>query len=226
VNLLISFLDYARNRVRAVMRVLARGLNTTSRGKIHPNVITLTSFLAHIPIAWLIATTRFNLQSAILLLVFGLLDALDGEVARLQGRSSPAGMLLDATTDRMKEVILYIGVAAHIMHRAPVNNAVGLIDFDVFWGLLAVVAACGGSLLVSYVKAKGETAVASSSLDHAAVNRMFQDGLMRYEVRMAVLLIGLVSGKLCVAVVVIAVLAWMTAFGRLINISRALRVSS
>jgi hypothetical protein len=84
------------------------------------------------------------------------------------------------------------------------------------------VIACGASLSVSYVKAKGETAVAKSKLTASEVNRLLQDGLLRFEVRMFVLVIGLLSGRLILAVMVIAVMSTITALERLIKISRKL----
>lgn len=208
-------LDATRDAVRTIMRGVARGLHKLSGGKITPNMVTLTSLIAHLPIAYFIATESYIL-AAILLVIFGLMDALDGELARLTGKASPAGMLLDASTDRMKEVILYVGVAFALV----VN---GSDRFSPEYLAAFVVAACGGSLLVSYVKAKGETAVKDSNLSANQVNRLFQDGFMRYEVRMAALVLGLLFNALAIAVLVIALFAWYTAFIRLITIHRKLQ---
>lgn len=195
--------------MRAVMRRIARGLNTLSGGKISPNAITLFGFAMHVPIAWLVAM-QYNYWAAGLLVVFGLFDALDGELARLQGKASSAGMVLDASTDRMKEVLLYTGVAYSLIAQNLSNFAV--------WA----VAACGASLCVSYVKAKGETAVKDAKLTPNQINRLFADGLMRFEVRMAVLVIGLLSNRLALAVVIIAISSTLTALARLVRITRAL----
>ena len=85
------------------------------------------------------------------------------------------------------------------------------------------VIACGASLCVSYIKAKGETAVAGGKLTANEVNRLFQDGLARFEIRMFVLIVGLLSGRVILAVIIIALLSTYTAFERLIKISRKLR---
>lgn len=204
-----EFLDACRRLVRGFMTVIARGLNRLSGGKISPNMITIISLLMHVVIAWWIADGQLR-TAAVALVIFGLFDALDGALARLQNRAGNAGMLLDATTDRMKEVLLYIGAAAF------------LVDQDLAGYAVWAVAACGGSLLVSYVKAKGETAVTGTKLTANEINRLFQDGLMRYEIRMLVLVIGLAADRLPAALVIIALSAWLTAFGRLVNISRRL----
>lgn len=200
MKIINQIIEYIRVNVRKVMVAIARFLNSVTGGKLSPASVTIIGLLFHIPIAWLIAT-RHNLKAAVLLLFFGLFDALDGSLARLQGKASNSGMLLDASTDRMKEVMLYTGAAVALV-------AQGLA----YWAAWAVVA-CGASLTVSYVKAKGETAV--KGLPANEVNRLFQDGIMRFEVRMAALLIGLVSNRLAWAVTFIAITSSITAIGRL-----------
>jgi CDP-diacylglycerol---glycerol-3-phosphate 3-phosphatidyltransferase len=197
--------------VRTFMRRVAVYMDRWSHGRITPNGITIFGAVMHIPIALLIASGH-PLWASVLLVVFGLFDTLDGELARLQGRASVAGMLLDASTDRMKEVLLYTGAGYYLStgdHPA--------------WAAWAV-AACGAALCVSYVKAKGEAAIASSKTEipHAILNRMFADGLLTFEMRMAVLIVGLISGYIGYALAGIAVLGSYTAVQRLVRISRKL----
>jgi hypothetical protein len=85
------------------------------------------------------------------------------------------------------------------------------------------VAACGASLCVSYIKAKGETAVKEKNFSPNEINRMFQDGLFRFEVRMFILAAGLLSNRLILAVIVITIGSSLTALSRLISISRKLK---
>lgn len=207
-----TFLDMCRAIVKTWMRHIARALNTLSGGKLSPNTVTIVGLVAHLPIAWLIATNHYWWAAATLV-IFGLFDALDGELARLQNRASSAGMLLDASTDRMKETALYCGAAFSLINTARPVFAV--------WA----VAACGASLCVSYVKAKGETAVSGGKLTPNEINRLFQDGLLRFEIRMSILVIGLLSGRLALAIVLIAIFSTITAFERLIKITYKLRVS-
>ncbi len=210
-----DFLDGCKDAVRKVMRVLARGLNKLTRGRLHPNSVTLFGLLAHVPIAFFIANGRFG-WAAVLLVVFGLFDTLDGELARLQGRTSSLGMLLDSVSDRMKEVLLYTGVGYYLTQTAAQDaKNVG------YFAMLAV-AACGGSLLVSYVNAWGEVVVTYHHQRHQAVNQGFRSGFLRYEVRMFLLLLGLLFHWLVPIVFLIAVLSWLTAMERLITINKQL----
>lgn len=205
-----KLLDILRDAVRSVMNQIARALNAITGGRLSPNTVTLFGLLMHLPIAWLIAQSYFG-YAAILLVVFGLFDALDGALARLQGKSSNAGMLLDASTDRMKEVILYSGAAFALVNMG-----------QAYWAVWAV-AACGASICVSYIKAKGETAVAGGKLSANEVNRLFQDGLGRFEIRMFILIVGLLANELGIALAVITALSTFTAFERLIKITAKLK---
>lgn len=206
MQLLYRLLDGCRKIVRRGMHRIAVALNHMSGGHISPNMITLVGLSAHIPIAYCIAIGQFTV-AAVLLVVFGLFDTLDGELARLQHTSSSAGMVLDASTDRMKEVMLYAGVAYALSGSSAVVWAV---------------TACGASLCVSYIKAKGETAVSDQNLTPNQINRLFQDGLARFEVRMVLLIIGLLTGQLVPVLILITILAVYTAFSRLITIMKVL----
>lgn len=211
---LITPLDASRDYVRARMTTLAGWLHRTSDGRLQPDHITYIGFVMHIPVALAIAFDAFVL-AAVLLVVFGLFDALDGALARLQSSSSDAGMLLDASTDRLKEIFIYTG-AAYAM--------ITFLDQPI--GAVWAVVACGASLSVSYVKAKGETAVKDTSLSTSQVNRLFADGLMRFEVRMGVIVVGLIANQLLIALIIVAILSSYTAFARLLRISRTLKQAS
>ncbi len=73
----------------------------------------------------------------------GAADVLDGRIARARGLAGPRGAFLDSTLDRFAEVGAFVGLAVY--YRASA-------------GAVAIVAtALGGSLLVSYARARGES---------------------------------------------------------------------
>ena len=209
MKLLDQFIDIIRNAIKALMSALAIALNKATGGKLSADVITLIGLFSHIPIAWLIAVQK-NYLAAGLLVFFGLFDSVDGALARAQKKSSSRGMLLDASTDRIKEVILYIGASSALVASGYAG-----------WAGWAV-AACGASLVVSYVKAKGETAISDKKLSPSDINRIFADGIMRYEIRMFVLIVGLLTNTLRYALVFIALTSALTAIGRFYKISQKL----
>jgi CDP-diacylglycerol--glycerol-3-phosphate 3-phosphatidyltransferase len=79
----------------------------------------------------------------------GVADVLDGRLARARQLSSPYGKFIDSTLDRFVETAAFLGFAAYFAGRP--------------WGPLVVAAGLGGSLLVSYAQARGETVGVSGS---------------------------------------------------------------
>lgn len=73
----------------------------------------------------------------------GIADILDGRVARSMGIGSPRGAFLDSSLDRFAEVGVFAGLAV-FFHGQPL-------------AALAVATGLGGSLLVSYTRARGES---------------------------------------------------------------------
>ncbi len=204
-----KLLDAVKANVRKPIRVFARMLNTATGGTLHPNAVTCFGLLMHLPIAYFIAQGEL-VFAAILLVVFGLFDALDGELARLQKRASNTGMLLDSITDRMKEVILYGGIVSYLLSQGADTSAI--------WAIFAL----GGSMLTSYINAWGDVVMSKAGARNHKANEGFRGGLMRFEVRMFLLVVALFANQLRVFVVVIAILAWFTAFQRLALIIRKL----
>lgn len=186
--------------VRKVMAHIAMWLHRVSKGRITPNMITWTGVIVHVPIAVLIGMGYFW-QGAILLVIFGLFDTIDGELARRTGQSSPSGMVLDASTDRVKETFIHAGIAYYLATSANP-------EFAVFAAL-----ALGFSLSVTYLKAKAEVAYAvvhKGKVDHHTLNRMFSDGIFPFEVRMALVVVGLLTGYIVIAEILICLGAWQS----------------
>ena len=206
----MQIFDPVRRLIRLLIRKVAGSINRISRGSIHADLITSIGAVAHVLIAWLIAVQQF-IPAAILLVFFGLFDTLDGELARLQGLSSPQGMLLDASMDRLKEASIYVGIVFVLAHGGhPLSAAFAA-------------AACGASLSVSYVKAKGEAAIASqTNMGHEALNRFFKEGILTFELRMILIIIGLLFNRLAIVSAFIAILAFLTVIQRLLLIRKRL----
>jgi archaetidylinositol phosphate synthase len=78
------------------------------RLKIKPNYITITAFAVGLLSAISIGFNRL-LIALILLWISGLLDVLDGSVARIMGTSSALGAYMDLIFDRMVEAFIILG---------------------------------------------------------------------------------------------------------------------
>ena len=83
------------------------------RVKATPNQITLLSFLIGLYSAYLFSQSSFisTLIAAVLLQVSIIVDCVDGELARYTRQFSKLGAWLDAVTDRVKEYMVFLGLA-------------------------------------------------------------------------------------------------------------------
>ena len=205
-----SILEGIREGVRGIMNGFAKLINTLTGGKLHPNVITITSFLMHIPIGYFIYRGDF-LVAGLLLIVFGLFDALDGALARLQNRSSHFGMFLDSLTDRLKEVIIYVGIGAYL---STIANS----DLMV-WSI----AALGISIIISYTNAWGEVIVTRAGISTKQTNKTFRGGIMSFDVRMFLLVVGLLFDVLPAIIVIITIFGVITIIERTIIVANKVR---
>jgi phosphatidylglycerophosphate synthase/putative flippase GtrA len=106
-----------------------------------PNAITSVSFAFALGAGVGVAAGRFALGGW-LFIVAGALDFLDGRVARSTGRTSKSGAALDSILDRYVESALIVGLAWYYRHD---------------WVLVPCLLALTGSLLVPYVRARGES---------------------------------------------------------------------
>jgi len=207
--------DIIEKLLRKLTRVAAKGLNWLSRGYVHPNDITIFVLVMHLPIAVLIATNHM-LWAAAVLIIFSLLDTLDGELARLQKKVSDVGGLLDAVSMRMKELFIYSGL---IYLLSTTNQSP--------YFLLATMVACGAALITPFINTKGEAIIATygHELSYDRLSRMFGRGLVPYEVRIVAIIIGLILGMhiLLWVMVGLAVLTTFTMLERLVSIIRGMR---
>ena len=95
-----------------------------------------------------------------LTLITGLLDTLDGALARELHQARKRGAFLDSVLDRYTELWIYVGIWAYF-HR--LGGATLLITLTMFFVLF-------GSLMVSYTRARAE------GLDVSCVVGLFQRG--------------------------------------------------
>lgn len=83
-----------------------------------------------------------------LILVSGVVDTLDGQVARQAARTTRFGAFYDSTLDRVGDGASFIGIAAYLLHAPGIRWR----DAAVLLCMVGVLAA----LLVSYMRARAE----------------------------------------------------------------------
>lgn len=117
------------------------------RAGIHPNAITTMGFAVTLMSGWFFHLDHVR-TAGVFILLGGLLDILDGRVARESGLASKFGSFYDSTLDRISEIVVYIGLASLY------NNVHSEMD-DVAM-IYVIMLAMGGSIMVSYTRARAE----------------------------------------------------------------------
>ncbi|WP_165492257.1 CDP-alcohol phosphatidyltransferase family protein [Egibacter rhizosphaerae] len=129
-----------------------------------------------------------------LVMATGLLtDAVDGAVAREQGRPTRFGSFFDSVADRVGDAAVF-GLLVWLVADRPVLLAIALVAF-------------AAALITSYVRAKAESLGWRASV-----------GLLERPERMVILVVGVVFDLVPVAVVVLAVGGVATVLQRVIAV--------
>ncbi len=164
-----------------------------------PNAVTLIGFAVTLGAAYLVGSNRL-LAGGIVFLLGGGLDLLDGALARLTGRVTPFGALLDSVLDRLGEASLFVGLAVYSL-RAGFSDRYLLLFIIVL--LLALIL----SQTVSYLRARGE-----------GLGVATRAGLMTRPERVVLLGIGLMIHQIEWVLLVVAVVSGFTLLQRLFTI--------
>lgn len=162
------------------------------RTGLSPNAFTLTGFAAVVLDAVLIALGYPQLAGVLLIAALAL-DSLDGAVARATGRGSAFGAFLDSTLDRWAEVAIFFGMAVYLQG-SWIDQVV------IYWAIC-------GSLLVSYTRARAE-----------GIGVQCKEGFFTRFERVVVIIVGLLTLQFTLANGLIALLATLTAFQRLVYV--------
>ena len=122
--------------------------------RVTPNMITTTGFILNLGVAGIFvygaesgarSDHTFVGWAGVGILVAGLFDMLDGQVARMANASSRFGALYDSVIDRYSELFMFFGITYY------------LVAHDYFLSSVFSFFALIGSMMVSYVRARAET---------------------------------------------------------------------
>lgn len=129
-----------------LMRPVGRALGRTP---LSPNAVTLIGVVIQGLVGWLIIDGRL-VAAGSLAIVAALLDVFDGALAKAKNRVTKFGALLDSTTDRLSDALLFAPIA-WLYGVSP-----DMAAHDEPWVAAVALVALVASLLVSYVKARAE----------------------------------------------------------------------
>ncbi len=137
----MTLTDSLRIRFKGITEPVGRFFN---RLGITPNTMTITGLIGNAIGAYFLSQGQMTL-GGIIVFVMGAFDALDGTMARLRGESTNFGAFVDSVTDRYSELVIFGGLLFYYgQHGDWLSSA-------------AVYLAAAGSVLVSYIRARGQS---------------------------------------------------------------------
>ena len=193
-----------RQFVNSIMRPLAR-LGIT------PNTLTILGLLLSTFTALVIAQ-GFLLAGGLLVLFAGIFDMFDGAMARVRNAASTFGAFFDSTLDRYSESIILFGLLFYALQRPGLHDALWPFQYEQPWMIALIYIAGIGSLMVSYAKARAE-----------GLGLECKTGLLARPERVVILAIGLLTGTVMWALVLLAIFSHVTAIERVVHVMRVSR---
>ncbi len=208
-----------KNRER-YLRTIGPLENLFVRTGVHPNILSVCGLLLSI-IAGLIYSHGFFFWAAWVVVLAGICDTLDGQIARKTNKRSAFGAFFDSTLDRYSDMFFLIGLAyyfagGHDFLGVHVANA--SVESSP-WTVMVVMLAIAGSFMVSYTRARAE-----------GLGMACKGGLMQRPERIILLIIGSLMGSIPIVgptmmkltLIILAISANMTAIHRIILIKNHL----
>ncbi|CAA9318423.1 MAG: Phosphatidylinositol phosphate synthase @ Archaetidylinositol phosphate synthase [uncultured Gemmatimonadetes bacterium] len=127
--------------------LIERPMGALGRMGVNPNVVTTLGFLVTVSagLSFFLGNIR---TGGALVLLGGVLDMVDGAIARAANLSTKFGSFYDSTLDRASEVVVLIGVMSLYLGTGR--------NIGEPWMVYLVVLALSGSLMVSYTRARAE----------------------------------------------------------------------
>ena len=209
-----------KNQERYIRLVSPMG-SIISRLGIHPNVLTITGFLGSTLTAIALAVGSFFL-AALLMILSGTCDILDGQVARKSGKMTRFGAFLDSTLDRYSDLFPLAGLAFYFGGGGAVFQAHGAESAKSAypWTVLVITLAMVGSVMVSYIRARAEGLGSDCKI-----------GFMQRPERTVLLIMGCLVGSLPkigllllqTMLILLALSSNITAIHRFIHVCRHLK---
>jgi len=185
-----------RGEVARVAEPVARALFGL---RLRPNQLSFLGLVGSVLAAGAFAADQRRI-AALCLAAAGVLDILDGALARVSGQVSPFGAFLDSVLDRYSDLLVLAGLV-FLFARLGRPEVVVLV-------LLALI----GTVMVSYTRARAES-----------VDVECRVGFMERGERMLVLILGALLDLLVPAIWVVALGANATAVHRIAHTWRATR---
>lgn len=188
-------LERIKGYVRTALRPMAKKFIA-----INPNTLTVLGLLISFVSAVFFARNEV-ITAGIFLLLSGFFDTLDGAVARENKQVTRFGGFLDSVCDRFADAAVIIG--------AMYGGLAAILSIP---GWLIGTAAIVGSFMVSYTRARAEATGANASV-----------GIGERAVRVIIIVAGAFIDMVNWAVLIVAVLSFITVFQRIGHVRKVLK---
>lgn len=162
--------------------------------KLTPNFITISGLFINVIASYYIYTGNF-ITGAIIILVAGLFDMLDGMLARKMNKKTKFGGFLDSTVDRLSEGILYFGILLFYTRTNDKN------------GIILSYSAMFFSFLISYARARASGLKIDCEI-----------GIFTRPERIIVLILGLLINQLFITLIILNIFSIITVIQRIIKV--------
>ncbi len=171
--------------------ILSLIVEALARLKINPNILTFTGVVISFWAAWNWGYGEFA-RGALIVILAGLFDMLDGEVARYTRSVTRFGAFYDSVIDRYSDIILLQGLMVYYAREQRLGYVV----------LVGVVFM--GAIMTSYARARAECLIPSCKV-----------GFMERPERIVLLIIGGLTNRMEAVLWVLAVLGNWTVINRI-----------
>jgi CDP-diacylglycerol--glycerol-3-phosphate 3-phosphatidyltransferase len=171
-----------------ILSLIVGGL---ARLKINPNILTFAGVVISFWAAWNFGYGEFA-RGALIVILAGLFDMLDGEVARYTRSVTSFGAFYDSVIDRYSDIILLQGLMVYYAREQRLGYVV----------LVGVVFM--GAIMTSYVRARAECLIPSCKV-----------GFMERPERIVLLIIGGLTNRMEAVLWILAVLGNWTVINRI-----------
>jgi CDP-diacylglycerol--glycerol-3-phosphate 3-phosphatidyltransferase len=171
--------------------VLDQIVRVLTRFRINPNVLTFTGVLISLWAAWEFGHGNF-VTGGLVIILAGLFDMLDGEVARVSKSETQFGAFYDSVIDRYSDIIILQGLMVYYAREQ-------MLGYVVLVGVVFM-----GAVLTSYARARAESLIPSCKV-----------GFMERPERIVLLIIGGLSNRMEAVLWILAVLGNWTVIDRI-----------
>jgi CDP-diacylglycerol--glycerol-3-phosphate 3-phosphatidyltransferase len=158
---------------------------------VNPNIITFTGVLISFWAAFEFSYGNF-FRGGLIIILAGLFDMLDGEVARVTCSETRFGAFYDSVIDRYSDVIILQGLMVYYARQQ-------MLGYVVLVGVVVM-----GAVLTSYTRARAESLISSCKV-----------GFMERPERIVLLIIGALFYRMEAVLWILAVLGNWTVFVRI-----------